>query len=236
MSGVDTRMQLDSRRFIVARLAYAIACAMVFGFAVKEFCREYMFVVLTQDSGTQAVLDMRHFDSRWLVSSLLGTNVLVRTCADLLLSNEMVILSSQLQSEIGASCGAAAQAVLVRSPTLANVRAMGLVAARDAVTPGAYASAEEAAPFEPWPLGIRLLAAERNLSKDTGTLPAALAPLVASDVDRALQSVWGRRFVAGLYLRQQGLRGWIQQLVQNRAPNEQHDFLQAVKGLAAKDG
>lgn len=235
-SGVGMPGRKSVKIYSLIRGLYAAACAAVAVLAVEKFNQEYSAAILTHDTDEQIVLQMRKFDARWLASSVRGTNDLMKNCADLLLSNEMVRISPQLQAEIGDSCGAAAKAVLARSPSFARAHAAGLVAARAAVTPAAYALAEEAAPFEPWPLGIRILAAERNVSKDTGALPEALAPLVASDVDRALQSNWGRRFIASLYLRQTGLRTWIQTIAQKRPPEEQRDFLQAVKSLAARNG
>lgn len=220
----------------IIKLLQMAACAAVTVFAARALNQEYIAVTTFRGFGQNTALDMRTFDPRWLTASVRGTTDLMKVCADLLLSNEMVRLSPQLQGDIGDSCGNAAQAVLARSPGFARAHAVDLIAARATVTPAAYALAEQAAPFEPWPLEIRLLAAERNLSTDTGALPASLAPLVAADVDRAMQSSWGRRFLAGLYLRQAGIRDWIQKVAENRPVEEQRGFLQAVKSLAGNNG
>ena len=218
------------------RVLAIAACAAVCFFAVSGFGREYTSAVMLRGQEKDIVLGMRAFDPHWLSFSVRGLNDLMKNCADLLLENEMVRLSPQLQQEIGDSCGAAAKAVLRRNPGFARALAAGLIAARADVTPEAYAVAEQAAPFEPWPLGIRLLAAERAVPKATGTLPAALVPLVSSDMGRAMQSDWGRRLLAGLYLRQTGLRSLIQAVAKSRPVEEQRAFLQATQHLAAANG
>lgn len=218
------------------RALCAACCAALAVYAAGAFRQEYGFAVLSRDDEDSVVQAMQTYDPGWLTSSVRGTNDLMKVCADLLLSNDMVRLSTKLQDEIGGSCGTAAKAVLARSPGLARAQAVSLVAARASVTPAAYALAEEAAPFEPWPLGVRLLAAERTVSEDTGALPEALSLVVAADVDRAMQSNWGRRFLAALYLRQTGLRPWIQKIAESRPEDEQRDFLKAVQSRAASNG
>ncbi len=217
------------------RVLSAAGCAALALLAWSAFSREYIFAVSSQGKDDDIALEMRSIDARWLTSSVVGASDLMKICANLLISNEMARTSSQLKAEIAGSCGVAAMAILRRSPSFARAHAVGLLAA-GTVTPNAYSLAEMAAPFEPWPLAIRLLAAERAVLTDTGALPEPLAPRVAADVDRAMQSNWGRRFLAGLYVRQTGLRRWIQQIVSHRPQSEQADFLRALQSVAAANG
>ena len=198
------------------------------------FGREYVAATLLRGTGPETVLAMRVFDPRLVAGSVRSMDDLMKTCADLLVNTEMVRVSSQLQHDIGETCGTAARAILARNPGFARAYAAGLIAARADVTPAAYAQAAAAAPFEPWPLAMRLLSAERAMAN--GTLPADLTAPVSADMTHAVQSISGRDLLAGLYQRQTGLRDLIQTAVRARPDAEQRGFVNALRALAAADG
>lgn len=182
------------------------------------------------------VLRMREFNHDWLSFSARGLSDLMKNCADILLSNEMIRISTQLKDDLSDSCGAAAKAILARNPSFARAHAAGLIAAGAGVTSADYGLAQRAAPFEPWPLSMRLLAAERSLTVEGGALADDLVPDVSADIAGAFQSDWGRRMLAGLYMRQAGLRLLIQQVAATRPAEEQRAFLQATRQAVAQDG
>ena len=117
-------------------------------------------MLLGQD--LEPVLQLRKFDQGWLTYSARGLDDLLKKCADALLTNESVQISSQRQGDIGATCQAAAQAILAKNPGFARARAVGLIAALGGLTAQAYDLAAAAAPFEPWALSVRLLAARNG--------------------------------------------------------------------------
>lgn len=214
-----------------------IICAFaLFVFSLDRFIREYTASTALLGSDFENVLQLRKFDRGWLTDSTRGLNNLLNKCADAILTNEAVRISPQLQGEIGDSCRAAAQAILARNPGFSRALAVELVVAPGNLTAPAYDLAAAAAPFEPWPLSLRLLAVERALTKSPGILSADLVAPVSGDVARALQSDWGRKLVAGLYVRTSGLRGLIEAAAKTRPEDEQRDFLNATHDLAAQNG
>ncbi len=117
-------------------------------------------MLLGQD--LEPVLQLRKFDQGWLTYSASGLDDLLQKCADALLTNESVRISSQLQGDIGASRQAAAQAILAKNPGFPRAHAVGLIVAPGVLTAEAYDLATAAAPFEPSALSVRLLAARNG--------------------------------------------------------------------------
>lgn len=215
----------------------AIFCSFaLFAMSLDGFNREYASTTILLGQDFETILQLRKFDRGWLTYSTRGLDDLMQKCADALLTNESVRMSPQLQGDIGDSCQEAARTILVRNPGFPRALAVGLIAATGGLSPQAYGLATAAAPFEPWPLSVRLLAVERALTKDPGAVGADLVAPVSGDVARALQSDWGRKLVAGLYVRQAGLRALIEAAAKTRPPEEQRAFLSATRSLAAQNG
>lgn len=217
----------------------SVFCALaVCTLSLGGFGREYVAATILNGHEYQTVLGMRLYDPRWLTYSARGLGDLMQKCADAMLTNEAVRLSPQLQQEIGNSCGTAAKAILMDSPGFARAHAVGLIAERANLAPQDYGLASASAPFEPWPLRVRLLAVERFLvmtaDTNSGSLPADLVPFVSDDMVRALQTVWGRTLLAGLYVRQTGLRALIETVAKTRPDDEQRAFLNATRNAAAQ--
>lgn len=221
------------RKYKVLRIFGALVLCI---FSWRGFVREYAGATILYQQDYGMVLVLRRFDPAWLTNSVRGLDDLMQKCADALLTNEAVRLSPQLQDEIGTACSQAAGGILVRNPGFSRAHAVGLIAAPGVVSGQAYALAAEAAPFEPWPLRVRLLSAERALVKHSGALSADLMVPVFGDVARAMQSDWGRELVAGLYIRRTGLRALIEAAAKTRSEGEQRDFLRATRDLAAQIG
>lgn len=226
----------SQRFFNGIKAVFSFSGVLVCIFSLYGFSREYRSAVMLRAQHEDVVLHMREFDAGWLTFSVGGLSDLMKKCANILLLNEVVQVSRHLKEELSDSCGIAAKAILVRNPSFARAHAVGLIAAGAAVTPVAYGLAQQAAPFEPWPLRMRLLAAERSLTVEGGALSDDLVPGVSADIAGAMQSFVGQRLLAEIYLRQVGLRPLIQQVAGTRPPEEQRAFLRTTKQMAGENG
>ncbi|MFD1807991.1 hypothetical protein ACFSHQ_06960 [Gemmobacter lanyuensis] len=108
------------------------------------------------------------------------------------------------------SCSALAKSILDRNPSSSRTLAAKLVFT-DALTTADYAAAQQSAPYEPWPLGTRLLVLERN-----APLSADLLPIAEADIAAAFVSSWGRELLAGIYIRKEPLRPLILKVAETR--------------------
>ncbi|MCC7320319.1 MAG: hypothetical protein IT542_04995 [Rubellimicrobium sp.] len=220
-------------------LAWTLACTAVLVLVIPAFGREYRAAVMLRRGEEAVLLALRDLDPAALPDSLPDSlrarTELMEACGDLLLASPAIRVSPVLARGVAASCAAAAAAILRRDPALAPALAAALVATvvgGDRIAGAAYAAAAAAAPHDPWPLGTRLLAAERQAA--LGPLPDDLAAPVAADVARALGNDPGRRLVAGIHLRQPGLRPLIGAAAAGLSAGDQRAFLGALR--AAADG
>lgn len=198
-------------------------------FCVAAFAREYRLAVTLRDSEADLVNALIGLDAQdlpWGAHDLRG---LVTRCATLQLESDLIRIVPRYRAGVAASCGAIADAVLAASPAHARARAAALVTRGDAMTAEDYRLAQEAAPFEPWPLGTRLLAIGHAYD---GAVPADLLPLVAADADRAIREPWGRRILADLYIRLPALRPILTGVAEGRPADEQRAFLNATREAA----
>lgn len=218
---------------LLFRLLLVSSCICLCVLSVVAFGREYASAIHPVGQSVNAASEIQRLDQGAAPFSVRGLNGLMKRCADLMLGDEAVRLSPALQRDAGAACSAMSAAVLHRNPDFARAHAVGLLAAGISVLPGAYHLAQVAAPYEPWPLKTRLLAAERAAKADKNL---HLVPLVSADIGRLLEMDWGRRFLATLYQRDQGLRSLIGQIAATRTPAEQSSFLHHVKQVSGSNG
>ncbi|MFE3838669.1 hypothetical protein [Pseudogemmobacter sonorensis] len=218
--------------------SYITACSITICFLVlvaagAGFLREYRAAVFLRGSYTETLLDMRQFDPESAPQTARSLRELLMHCAYVIPRNAALRLNESLQQEVSARCAAIARAVLARSPASARARAMALIATPQ-ISAGDYRLAQAAAPFEPWPLGTRLLAAER-LAATGADLPDALTRAIGEDAANGLRSIWGRELLAGIWLREESLRDVILAAAETRPPEEQRAFLQILRS-GASDG
>lgn len=196
------------------------------GFSISGFTREYRFAVTLRDSEEDLIAALRAMDAQELPWGAYDLRGLVTTCTTLQLESELIRVVPRYRTEVAQSCQAIAAAVLRASPAHARARAADLVTAGAAMTAADYALAQAAAPFEPWPLGTRLLAVNRAFDD---AVPADLLPLIAADADRAIREHWGRLILADLYVDHPALRPLLTAVAEGRPADEQRAFLNATR-------
>lgn len=153
---------------------------------------------------------------------------LLKVCARLKISAPLLKFDAELNVRTTTACAAIADRMLLGAPSNARARALSLLLTADFRAED-LAVAQRAAPFEPWPLTIRLAASEIS-----DPLGADLADLVREDIGRALLSSWGRHDMALLYVRNTRFRPLIKSAVAGLPPKYQADFLDQV--AAARQG
>lgn len=211
--------RLISSLFSLVILAF---CCAVFFAGVLALGREAQVAILFQASTPQRALAMRQFNPDWQAASVSGLTRVTSTCAELLLTDEMVRLSPPLRREIAVSCRLAMQAILQTNPSFARALAVALVVGDAPFSAKAYAQAQAAARYEPWPLEIRVLAADRALrqpgsGQKDGALPVDLAALLRRDLQYLMQVDWGQAILAQLYAQGSPLGSLIQNMAQQQA-------------------
>lgn len=147
---------------------------------------------------------------------------LLRVCARLKISAPLLKFDVELNARTTTACAAIADRMLLGAPSNSRARALSLLLTAD-LRAEDLEVAQRAAPYEPWPLTIRLTASE--LSDPLG---ADLANLVREDIGRALLSSWGRRDMALLYVRNTRFRPLIKSAVARLPLENQADFLDQV--------
>lgn len=211
--------RLISSIFSLVILAFCCAVFIAGGLALG---REAQVAILFQASTPQRALAMRQFNPDWQAASVSGLTQVTSTCADLLLTDEMVRLSPPLRKEITVSCRLAMQAILQTNPNFARALAVALVVGEAPLSAKAYAQAQAAARYEPWPLEVRVLAADRalrqhRLGQKDAALPENMAVLLRLDLQYMMQVDWGQAVLAQLYAQGSPLGSLIQDMAQQQA-------------------
>lgn len=168
------------------------------------------------------------FSLQGLPASQRATRSLVTACATQGLSQGY---SPEAGQETAAICARIVAGVLAQSPAHGRALATRLVLLGNAITPQAYADAAAAAPWEPWPLGMRIVATTR-----VRPLPADIEPLLLGDIARAMRSDWGRQMLAELYLRGPGLRPLVLSASDGLSEREKARFLAEIRKRVGEDG
>lgn len=205
-----------SAKPVFARLIALGSCAALLSAGVMALTREAQAARFLQAGSAQRVLAMRQYEPGWQAASTSGLKHLMRACADMLLAEEMVRLSPRLRDDIAGSCSLAADAVLQVNPSFSRALAVGLVVAEPPILAAAYAKAQAAARFEPWPLQIRVLAADRLARNQGSDLSADLIAILSQDLRHLMQLDWGQDLLRQLYAQNSPLRPLIQDLLRQQ--------------------
>lgn len=148
---------------------------------------------------------------------------LTTTCARLRQDAPLLKREPATQVRFSDACARIAETILSTAPTNARALAMSLMMS-DSPTPEALALAQSAAPYEPGPLRMRINAVTYAKSPAAALLTAA-----KPDLERAMESGWGRRLLARLYIQREDLRPLLTAVAEASSPSNQQDFLAAVK-------
>ncbi len=205
--------------------------ALVCVLALSGFGRDYAAALVVGLHGSAAIAASQQWQHSKAEISVFGASVMIKNCANILTNDESVKISSELSSSARESCAAMADALLLRAPSSGRARALRLLARPQSITPQTYGLAQTSAPFEPWPMGIRFLAAERLAGHQTKAFEQTLRQLVARDIDRLLAQSAGQGMLAQVYRRHSPLRALIAERLDAAPTTDQHAFLRALKRL-----
>lgn len=223
----------DRRSRLYFKFSYILIALVALVGTVTTFSHEYRSAVMLRGFNADVIESLRGIDSRNLPVTVGGLNELMTECADMILANASLRLNRDLSEDVSASCATAADAIIADNPAFARAHTAALVARATTFTADDYRAAQATAPFEPWPLGTRLLAIERRIVLG-GAVDAALDAAGREDVARAVQSRWGRQVLANLYMRRPAIRTAITEAVETRPDEEQAAFLGAVRNLTTR--
>jgi hypothetical protein len=213
-------------RSLLGRVFILLICCVIFCFSLLALSREVQTTLLLQAPDEQRLQAMRRFDPALQMASVPALTQMMTLCTDLLLVNERVRLAPQLQGDIGATCQAYGRRILRKNPGFARALAVGLLGGDPARFAADYAQAQAAAGFEPWPLQVRVLAADRVIRRSLGTLTLELQLLLTQDLARLMQMDQGQALLAQLYAQNSPLRPLIQDLAPPpTAPIEARKFV-----------
>ena len=223
MASVSRLKSIDLTNFL-----WLFLCLGVAFFAVRAFTHEYRSAVMVRSLDAEMIEHLRASTLESLPVTVGGAGELMEQCAVLLLGNPVLRMNPTLSGEVGESCADAAETIISGNPAFARAYAAKLVANLRTFTAGDYIHAAATAPFEPWPLGTRLLAVERRVALG-GMVEGDLADAVGEDIARAAQSDWGRRLLASLYMRRPEMQTLIQSRLETRPEAEQAGFLRVLR-------
>lgn len=209
---------------------WLVLCIGVMFGAMRAFSHEYRSAIMVRSLDADVIDKLQTIRPESLPVTVGGAGELMAQCTILLLNNPLLRMDTTLSGAVGSACAMAADAIIAGNPTFARAYAAKLVAQIHDFDADDYRRAMTSAPFEPWPLGTRLLAVERRVSLG-GVLDLPLATAIGEDIDRAATSDWGRKMLAELYLRRPALQELIQSRVETRPDLEQAAFLRALRQL-----
>jgi hypothetical protein len=155
---------------------------------------------------------------------------LLEACVRLTLYAPRLKAEPALAQTVRTRCADLAGQMLEGAPANARAWAVRVLMAPELIASD-LGAAQQAAPYEPWPLNTRLEAIRR-----AGPLAADLQPLVQADFARALQSSWGRGQMATIYAQRTDLRALIQGALDGLPPADQTDFIQRTRRSQTRSG
>ena len=197
---------------------------MIFCSALGNFSREYRAVLSI--SGTTNELVETLADPQFPVpqpASARTMRDILSTCGRLLTLSPRLKSDPDLAERVTETCRKISAALLSTAPRNGRALAIGLLTSQHFDANGLEA-AQSVAPYEPWPLNIRLqaVAGADALDKDTEAL-------VAEDIRRAMLSPWGKKALADLYIAHPSFRPLVSHAAEQAAPFEQRQFLAILR-------
>lgn len=196
----------------------------LFFWALRAFVAEYDSVLTMTGTTRDLVLSLADEDGDLpQPKSARATRDLLSACGRALTVVPMVKADAALAARVAGKCNAIAQAILAHSP--ANSRALAV----DLLTAGRIDAerlrlAQAAAPYEPWPLNIRLQA----IAKADMLSPQAEA-LAEADFQRALMSRWGQEEIVRIYKARAALRPAIGRAAEKTNQRDQKAFIDLLR-------
>lgn len=191
------------------------------------FQREYSPTIALQIVPEEVADFLINFDMKNPPSSARISRDFLTLCTDETTMRQKYLPEDDITHKVSSSCSKLAQVVLQDSPSFARAHVLSLVTSDiDDITTEQYHAARMAAPYEPWPLGQRLLIAEalvlRSDAHDFNTE-------IQADIQAAMHSSWGRQFLAAIWARQPNMRDIITAIAEQIPDADQRHFLTFTK-------
>lgn len=215
---------MGQARIILRTAVVSIASFCISFISLQYFSAEYRAVLLKAGT-TNDVISVLSGPQPDLPtpSSARTMRDILSTCGRVLTLSPRLKAEPDLAEIVAARCKSMTDTFLTTSPLNGRALAIGLLASKriDADT---LKAAQRAAPYEPWPLNIRLqaVASAENLAPET-------LPLIKEDFARALLSQWGREVLADLYITHPPIRPLVTQAADAAAPQDQRQFLNILR-------
>ena len=217
--------------FRTSRATIILLCIGVMVQSAMSFRQEFGVVSVLRGTMSDQIVSWTDAGYREPVpASARAVRDLLTACAKLKRFAPRLKAEPQIGAMVSARCGAMADRILVDAPTNARARALLLLVAAD-LRPADLAAAQKAAPYEPWPLIMRIAAIGT-----AGPLTPDLQVLAKADFARALETSWGRTEMAGLYTARVDLRDLVQAALEGLPPAAQIDFIRKARRSGTPSG
>ena len=208
---------------VLARVSLVFFCLLLAAASAEIFHKEYAVAYFLRGTANDQIDTLSTSQNTFRAYSARSSRELLVACGRLLTTAPRLKADPETASSMRRACGQMAAEVTARAPSNARARAVALAADLPNISADMFKVAQKTAPFEPWPLLIRLdVVASAPESR-------ALGGLVVEDIGRALQSDWGRNRVARLYLERPDLQSLVLDAVGTQVPLEQRAFMAALR-------
>jgi hypothetical protein len=196
----------------------------LFFWALRAFLAEYDTVLTMTGTTRDVVLALADPQGNLpQPGSARATRDLLSACGRVLTVAPMLKADAGLSAQVSGKCNAIAQAILAQSPSHARALAVDLLTS-GLVDAERLRFAQAAAPYEPWPLNIRL----RAIAKAATLSPEAEA-VAEADFQRALMSRWGQEEVVRIYQSNAALRPVIGRAAEKIDQKDQKAFVDLLR-------
>ena len=211
-----------------ARLLLLSICAAVLGLSVSLFLREYSVVFLLRGTTNDQIDTLAQAPSTPRPASARTTRELLVACGRIITTAPRLRAEPQTAAAVRAACQRVSAAILDRAPLNARAAAVALLSETPGFSADELADAQIRAPYEPWPLLMRIEAAAEQTESSPVERSAILA-LAGQDIARALLFPWGRDRLAALYADRPDMRATIGDAVTTLPAQDQRAFLSALR-------
>lgn len=215
---------------IYGRIFSLALCLVCLGASLALFQREYRAAFFLRGTMNDQIESISSPSPPPVAASARTIRDMLTACGRILTTAPRLKAEPDTARSVRSGCARLSAAVLADAPGNARARAVALLSALPEISADQLASAQIRAPYEPWPLLMRI---ESVALAPQGR--ADLAAVAESDFIRALSTHWGRDRLATLYVQRPDLRDTIARAGEQAAPADQKAFLAAVRRALAGD-
>ncbi len=228
VGGVRVMSRIGNRVRSAGLVSLCLVCLVS---AMRSFVAEYQTILLLSGTPGEVVARLGEgVDGLARPQAARTVRDLMSACGRVLTLAPQLKADTALEARVAASCRAVSQSATSMSPSNSRARAVALLSERQ-VSASELNLAQNAAPFEPWSLNVRLQAVARSAS-----LPPDLLEAAAPDIARALFSDWGKQVVARLYRDRAELRPTIAAVAEKLPAADQRRFLGLLENTQRRQG